>query len=83
VFGGGFPAETWADFMRNALAGQPALDFPAPGPLPTPVPQAPVASQTPVTAAPFVPEPGAPMTPGQVSTDCGGPCDRTPTLGEP
>lgn len=32
AFGGQVAAGIWADFMRNALAGQPALDFPAPDP---------------------------------------------------
>lgn len=88
VFGGGFPAETWADFMRNALADQPVIDFPIPGPLPTPVAQTPAPAPAatpgaPPTTVPFEPVPLEPMTPGQVATDCGGPCDQTPTLGDP
>ena len=87
VFGGGFPAQTWADFMRTALTDQPVIDFPDPGPLPSPVDQqAPVPAETPgvpPTTVPFVPEPGDPMAPDVVADDCGGPCDRTPTLAGP
>lgn len=88
VFGGGFPAQTWADFMRSALADQPVVAFPVPGPLPTPVALAPTPApaadpETPPTTAPFVPEPGDPMSPTQIPTDCGGPCDQTPRLGSP
>ncbi len=88
VFGGGFPAETWADFMGNALADQPVVDFPVPGPLPPPVAQTPTpapgaAPGAPPTTVPFVPEPGAPMAAAEVPADCGGPCDETPTLGAP
>jgi penicillin-binding protein 1A len=32
VFGGTYPAMIWHEFMTRALAGQPAIDFPAPNP---------------------------------------------------
>jgi penicillin-binding protein 1A len=88
VFGGGFPAETWADFMRNALADQPVIGFPTPGPLPAPTALAPTVAPSadpaaPPTTLPFVPQASAPMTPASVPTDCGGPCDETRDLEEP
>jgi len=88
VFGGGFPAQTWADFMRTALADQPVIGFPVPGPLPIPTALAPTVAPAddPAAAAttvPFVPQPGVPMAPDSVPTDCGGPCDQTVTRDEP
>ena len=88
VYGGSFPASTWADFMRAALADQPVADFAVPGPLPVPVAQAPAPAPAddptaPPTTVPFEPLPGAPMAAAEVPTDCGGPCDRTPSLGDP
>ncbi len=84
VYGGSFPAETWADFMGNAHAGWPVIGFPDPGPLPASVGPEPSASpDAPPTTVPFVLEPAAPMAPDVVADDCGGPCDRTPSLGNP
>ncbi|MCB1018256.1 MAG: transglycosylase domain-containing protein, partial [Acidimicrobiales bacterium] len=65
VYGGSFPASTWADFMRAALADQPVADFAVPGPLPVPVAQAPAPAPAddptaPPTTVPFEPLPGAP-----------------------
>jgi membrane peptidoglycan carboxypeptidase len=71
VSGGTLPAATWADFMRTAHEGTPAVSFPEPGPLPIPGPAA--------DAAPG-PAPVAPVAPGQAGTpvdlaaDCDGPC---------
>lgn len=80
VFGGGFPAQTWAAFMRAALTDQPVAGFVAPGPLPSPLAPSPVDEVT--TPAPVVTGAGDPMAPDAVPSDCGGPCDRTPTLGD-
>jgi len=33
VYGGDFPAETWADYMKQAMQGVPATDFNQPAPL--------------------------------------------------
>ena len=81
VTGGTIPTTAWADFMRSALEGTPIVEFPPPGPLPTP------------TKADF--QPGATAAaadtekPRQIDTqlrppransvidtpsDCGGPC---------
>ncbi|HET6794371.1 MAG TPA: transglycosylase domain-containing protein [Acidimicrobiales bacterium] len=38
VYGGTLPAKTWADYMNNAVADLPAVDFSAPPPPPTPPP---------------------------------------------
>jgi penicillin-binding protein 1A len=84
VFGGTFPAQTWARFMRSALDGVPALPFAEPGPLPpptlAPVPTAPAPPGAPPPPPPFEPSAGAPMEPGVIASDCNGPCDQTPTL---
>ncbi|GAA4985915.1 transglycosylase domain-containing protein [Actinopolymorpha pittospori] len=60
-FGGGYPAQIWTSFMKNALAGQPVKQFPPPSHIgrskkPTPTNSAtrrnPVPSVTPTTAVP-------------------------------
>jgi penicillin-binding protein 1A len=77
VFGGTVPAQIWKAFMTPALDGQPALDFPVPGPLPPPgagygdsaiSPEARRANERSVPDLP---------------TDCGGPCVVTTPLTTP
>jgi membrane peptidoglycan carboxypeptidase len=54
-FGGTYPTETWAAYMKLALEGKPVLDFPEPadihGESPTSIPPPPTTS-TPTTTAP-------------------------------
>lgn len=69
VFGGTIPARTWGAFMTAALAGQPAIDFPTPGPLPAPSGEATRSGRAPRQQ----PVPDFPA-------DCGGPCEQSPTL---
>jgi membrane peptidoglycan carboxypeptidase len=56
-FGGDYPAQTWVDYMKPALEGQPVEDFPEPSednmgtptPTYTPPPQTPTQPSTPPT----------------------------------
>ncbi|MGW2332035.1 transglycosylase domain-containing protein [Streptomyces sp. NPDC001700] len=71
IHGASYPAEIWADYMREAMAGQPAKDFPAAGPIgdkvygenasPTPTTQKP--TQTPSTTPSQTQSPTPSQTP--------------------
>jgi penicillin-binding protein 1A len=78
VFGGTLPAKAWGDFMKVAMANQPPLDFPVPGPLPPPNSAADASA---------VLDPNSrranTLTIPQLSTDCDGPCSHTTTLTTP
>lgn len=69
VFGGDIPARTWGAFMKPALADEPIIDFPEPGPLPPPSGGALTAARTPVQR----PVPDFPA-------DCDGPCRAKPSI---
>ena len=79
VFGGTIPALTWKAFMKPALDGLPALDFPVPGPLPPPgtgttvAPDPSTPGQAAVSVAPLV-RGARTRTIPDLPTDCGGPC---------
>ncbi|MFE9422454.1 transglycosylase domain-containing protein [Kitasatospora sp. NPDC006697] len=57
-YGGDLPTEVWADYMKQALANTPVVDFPTPGPVNTEVD----ASGAPSTASPS-PSPSASASP--------------------
>jgi membrane peptidoglycan carboxypeptidase len=78
VFGGTVPAQIWEAFMRPALDGQPALDFPVPGPLPAPG----TALSGDSWLDPSVRRPNERNVP-DLPTDCGGPCIVTTPLTSP
>ncbi len=77
VFGGTVPAQIWKAFMTPALEGQPALDFPVPGPLPPPG-----AGFGDAAILPDVRRPNERSVP-DLPTDCGGPCIVTTPLTSP
>ncbi len=77
VFGGTVPAQIWKAFMTPALDGQPALDFPVPGPLPPPG-----AGFGDAAIQPDVRRPNERSVP-DLPTDCGGPCIVTTPLTSP
>jgi len=76
VSGGGHPAQAWGAFMRKALTGQPATDFPPPGQLVAPT------DATGTGAAGGSGPDATAVRPAERSTitdtpaDCGGPCRR-------
>jgi penicillin-binding protein 1A len=80
VSGGTLPAATWADYMRAALEGQPALAFAEPGPLPVPGPIVDAGRDGEPDALPSAPAPLAPVAAGDpryptgLVADCDGPC---------
>ncbi len=85
VSGGSFPAETWARYMRAAMAALPVVDFVEPGPLPDgapygasppPVVEAPAAPAPPPAPVPFGASAGEPLPAAVIPDDCGGPCTR-------
>ncbi len=78
VFGGTVPAAAWGDYMKQALANLPPLDFPIPGPLPPPN----SAADASAVLDPSTRHPNRQTIP-QLSTDCDGPCSRTTTLTTP
>jgi len=78
VFGGTVPASIWKSFMKRALDGQPALDFPAPGPLPPPG----AALSGNGQIDPSVRRPNERPVP-DLPNDCGGPCIVTTPLTAP
>ena len=83
VSGGTLPAGTWADYMRSALEGQPAMSFPRPGPLPAPGPTARDDSpgDQPAGPVPLAPvAPGTPRYPTGPTADCDGPCVIEPEV---
>jgi penicillin-binding protein 1A len=69
VFGGTWPARTWAAFMRPAHDGLPVINFTPPGILPPPS-----SGIRHVPDGVVIPE---------IPHDCGGPCVVTPTLTSP
>jgi penicillin-binding protein 1A len=64
--GGGFPAELWADYMREALEKLPEKDFPEPSGEyeiigePSPEPSSPPVTEDPATQEPVAPDPSVP-----------------------
>ena len=82
VMGGTIPAQTWARFMREAVAPWPVLDFPVPGPLPPPVTDEDIDGGA-GTDVRVVRRPQARRSIPELSTDCGGPCQRRPSLPAP
>ncbi len=78
MFGGDAPAKTWGQFMKLAMATQPPLDFPVPGPLPP----ANTSADSEAVLDPTTRKANS-FTIPQLSTDCGGPCSRTTTLTTP
>ena len=93
VFGGTFPAETWAEYMKQALADVPATNFNQPAPL-QPVADAldkqlrggldPGTHQTPPTVSPGGPYVTGPAPPvATVPTATTEPAAPTTTVGTP
>jgi penicillin-binding protein 1A len=81
VMGGTIPAQTWARFMREAVAPWPVVDFPVPGPLPPPVTDD--AEDGAGSEVRVVRRPQSRRAIPELSTDCGGPCRRRPSLPAP
>jgi membrane peptidoglycan carboxypeptidase len=93
-FGGSYPTETWAAYMRQALAGEPVLDFPDPadihGESPTYVPPPPTTTAppptttAPTTTAPTTKPPTSkPPTSTPPTTSTTPPTTTTPTTTGP
>jgi penicillin-binding protein 1A len=78
VFGGTVPATAWGAFMKLAMANQPPLDFPKPGPLPPPNASADASAALDPSA-----RRANTLTIPQLSTDCDGPCLQTTSLTTP
>jgi penicillin-binding protein 1A len=78
VFGGTVPAKAWGTFMKLAMAHEPPLDFPVPGPLPPPNASADASAALDPSS-----RRANPQTIPQLSTDCDGPCSQTTTLTTP
>jgi penicillin-binding protein 1A len=78
VFGGTVPATAWGAFMKLAMANDPPLDFPKPGPLPPPNASADASAALDPSA-----RRANKLTIPQLSTDCDGPCSQTTTLTTP
>ena len=88
VFGGTHPARTWAAYMRQAMDGQPKLEFTPPGILPPPssgirhiprdfeVPEMPLDCNGPCVDTPVLTSPttAPPDEEGTSSEDCEGEC---------
>jgi penicillin-binding protein 1A len=92
VFGGTFPAQTWKAYMSQAVANDPDLPFPPPGPLPPPkggAPQPPPSREppppiylppAPVESAPPEPEMTVPTIPPLSIPPYTGPPLTSPTV---
>jgi penicillin-binding protein 1A len=78
VFGGTVPAKAWGTFMKLAMANEPPLDFPVPGPLPPPNASADASAALDPSS-----RRANSQTIPQLSTDCDGPCSQTTTLTTP
>ncbi len=91
VFGGTWPAKTWAAFMKPALDGVPEIKFPTPGILPPPssgirhvprdaeIPSLPLDCDGPCVVTPTVTAPTTTEPPSTVkSIDCPEGCDPSP-----
>jgi penicillin-binding protein 1A len=69
VYGGTLPAQTWHDFMLDALKDVPVTDFNEPAPI------KPVQDQLKRQARQGI-DPGPRRNPVGTPTDCGGPCEQ-------
>jgi penicillin-binding protein 1A len=78
IFGATIPAPAWGDFMHLALANQPPLPFPKPGPLPPPNSAADATSALDPRS-----RSANGLTIPQIPTNCDGPCSQTTTLTTP
>lgn len=91
VFGGTWPARTWAAYMKPAMEGQPKLEFTPPGILPPPssgirhiprdfeVPEMPLDCNGPCVDMPVLTTPTtAPPDEAVDGEDCGEDCKRPP-----